>query len=206
VRWPTWISDDWVYSWIGSPAGAKWCGRWSSSRPAAGVRAAPRRRQTLTTNGVLADDGRDARIVREGPGHRAKVADFAPHRLFLVQVELWCHSGSRQTMRKMLSRRANPPSRASAVALVVQGGSENDRRDVEEAHRQTVVRHLVRAGVELCRLGLTDEQVQTAERLYLDWLTLAEIADRFGMAASTIRSFLLQQALQLRPTARRRAA
>lgn len=37
-------------------------------------------------------------------------------------------------------------------------------------HRRTVVRHLVRAGVELRCFGLTDEQARTAVKLYRDGL------------------------------------
>jgi hypothetical protein len=36
------------------------------------------------------------------------------------------------------------------------------------ADRETVVRHLIRAGVQLRRLGLTEEQAMAAKRLYLD--------------------------------------
>jgi DNA-directed RNA polymerase specialized sigma24 family protein len=60
--------------------------------------------------------------------------------------------------------------------------------------------------VQLRRLGLTEEQAMAAKRLYLDGLTLVEIAVRFGVAASTIRSCLLRRGVPMRPAARRRTA
>lgn len=74
------------------------------------------------------------------------------------------------------------------------------------AHRQTVVRHLARACVELRRLGLTTEQADAAERLYLERMTMVEIAAEFDVAASTIRSCVLGRGVTMRPAARRRAA
>jgi hypothetical protein len=59
------------------------------------------------------------------------------------------------------------------------------------------VRHLVRAGVAFRRAGLTDDQSEKVERLYVDGLTLAEIAVMYGLVASTVRSFLLGKASSL---------
>jgi hypothetical protein len=43
-----------------------------------------------------------------------------------------------------------------------------------------VIRHLVRAGIELPQRGLTDEQARTAAELYVDGLTLIEVGERLG--------------------------
>lgn len=93
--------------------------------------------------------------------------------------------------------------RAELAARYAAGATIRELAAWSGAHRQTVVRHLARAGVELRRLGLTDEQERAAVRLYRDGVTLAEIAVRFGMAASTVRSCLLRQDVTLRPAARR---
>jgi len=68
------------------------------------------------------------------------------------------------------------------------------------------MRHLVRAGVEFRRVGLSDEELVEAKQLYLDGLTLVEIATEYGVASSTVRSCLLRYGVLLRPAARRRAA
>ncbi len=94
--------------------------------------------------------------------------------------------------------------RAELAARYEAGATIRELAVWSGAHRETIVRHLVRAGVELRRLGLTEEQAAAAVVLYGDGLTLAEIAERVGVAASTVRSCLLRQGVQMRPAARRR--
>jgi Ni/Co efflux regulator RcnB len=71
------------------------------------------------------------------------------------------------------------------------------------AHGETAVRHLVRAGVEFRRVGLTAEESAKATRMYLDGLTRVEIAASYDVAASTIHSCLLRQGVSMRPPSRR---
>lgn len=99
-----------------------------------------------------------------------------------------------------------PELRAELAARYEAGATVRELASWSWAHRQTVVRHLIRAGVKLRDTGLSNEQDQIARSLYVDGLTLAEIADRLGVAASTIRSCLLRQEVRLRPAARRRIA
>ena len=68
-----------------------------------------------------------------------------------------------------------------------------------------MIRHLVRAGFELSRRGLTDEQVQIAAELYVDGLTLAEVGERLGVSEGTIWTCLRRQGVARRPARRRRA-
>ena len=68
-----------------------------------------------------------------------------------------------------------------------------------------MIRHLVRAGIELSRRGLTDEQVQIAAELYVDGLTLAEVGERLGVSEGTIWTCLRRQGVARRPARRRRA-
>lgn len=75
-----------------------------------------------------------------------------------------------------------------------------------DAHPQTVVRHLVRAGVELRRLGLTDEQATAAVKSYREGMTVVEIGAGFDVAASAVRRYLLVRGVLLRPAGRWRLA
>jgi DNA-directed RNA polymerase specialized sigma24 family protein len=99
-----------------------------------------------------------------------------------------------------------PALRAELGARYEAGATIRELAAWSGAHRQTVVRHLLRAGVELRRLGLTAEQADAAQRLYLEGMTLVEIAAEFDVAASTIRSCVLRRGVTMRPAARRRAA
>lgn len=51
------------------------------------------------------------------------------------------------------------------------------------AHRETVSRHLQRAGVRMRRRGLSSVQAEAAKQLYLNGLTLLEIESQLGAAA-----------------------
>ncbi|MGI9092184.1 MAG: helix-turn-helix domain-containing protein [Mycobacteriales bacterium] len=94
--------------------------------------------------------------------------------------------------------------RAELAARYDAGATIRELAAWSGAHRETVVRHLVRAGVELRQLGLTEDRAQAAGSLYLDGLTLAEIGQRFGVAASTVGRSLHEHAELLRQAARRR--
>jgi predicted transcriptional regulator len=74
------------------------------------------------------------------------------------------------------------------------------------AHRQTVVRHVLRGGVELRRSGLSSEQARLASDLDLEGLTLVEIAGELQVAARTVRRSLHGHGVTLRPPRRRRIA
>ena len=99
-----------------------------------------------------------------------------------------------------------PALRAELVARYEAGATIRELASWSGAHRQTIVRHLVRVGVELRRFGLDDDQTKAAVKLYRDGMTLAEIAAEFDVAASTVRSCLLRRKVALRPAARRRPA
>jgi len=96
--------------------------------------------------------------------------------------------------------------RAELIARYEAGATIRELVAWSGAHRQTVVRHLVRAGVELRSLGLTAEQAKAAGELYRDGLTLVEIAGRLRVAASTVGRSLRGQGVALRPAGRRRIA
>lgn len=66
------------------------------------------------------------------------------------------------------------------------------------AHRETVSRHLKRAGVRMRRRGLSSVQAEAAKQLYLNGLTLLEIESQLGAAANTIRLRLRGEGVTLR--------
>lgn len=96
-----------------------------------------------------------------------------------------------------------PELRVELAARYETGATIRELAAWSGAHRQTVVRHLVRAGAEFRQGGLTAEQSQKAEELYLGGVTLVEIADRYGVAASTIGSYLLRCGVAMHPPSRR---
>ena len=75
--------------------------------------------------------------------------------------------------------------------------------DATSLHRQTVIRHLVRAGIELPRRGLTDTQARIAAELYVGGLTLVEVGQRLGVSEGTIRARLRRHGVARRPAGRR---
>ena len=70
-------------------------------------------------------------------------------------------------------------------------------------HRQTVIRHLVCAGVQLPRCGLTDKQARIAAELYVGGLTLVEVGKRLGVSEGTIGTSLRRQGVARRAAGRR---
>lgn len=97
-----------------------------------------------------------------------------------------------------------PALRAELATRYQTGATIRELAEWSGAHRETVVRHLVHAGTELRRGGLTAEQAQTARELYAEGFTLVEIAARLGVGASTVRRGLLRLGVILRPAGRRR--
>lgn len=99
-----------------------------------------------------------------------------------------------------------PALRAELAARYEAGATIRELAAWSGAHRQTIVRHLVRAGVEPRRSGLTDKQPEVVRQLYSEGLTLVEIAIQLEVAASTVGRCLRRQGVALRPAARRRVA
>lgn len=60
------------------------------------------------------------------------------------------------------------------------------------------MRHLVAAGVQMRRRGLTGEQVEEAKQLYEKGLTIAEVAAQVESAFSIVRSALVAQGCEMR--------
>lgn len=100
----------------------------------------------------------------------------------------------------------SPALRAELVARYEADATISELAVWTGAHRQTIVRHLVKGGVELRWSGLTGQRSEEAKRLYSEGLTLTEIAVCSGVAASTVGRCLRAHGVELRPAARRRVA
>lgn len=72
-------------------------------------------------------------------------------------------------------------------------------------HRQTVVRHLKKSGVEVrVQLKMTPERMKRATELYEEGWTTAKIGDEFGVDGSTVAYALRRAGVQMRaPVAER---
>jgi site-specific DNA recombinase len=67
-------------------------------------------------------------------------------------------------------------------------------------HRTTVSEHLHRAGIEMRRRGLIQDQIAVAMQFYGSGWSLARIADRYGVDVHTVWSALLKQGVVMRDT------
>lgn len=66
-------------------------------------------------------------------------------------------------------------------------------------HRTTISQSLRRLAVPLRRLGLKDEDVADAARLYQDGWSLARLGAKFGCDHSDVRNKLVAYGVQIRP-------
>jgi DNA-binding CsgD family transcriptional regulator len=99
-----------------------------------------------------------------------------------------------------MNRKLNPGEQAELVALYRAGASMLELSRKFETHRNTVVAHLRRAGVEIRpQRKMTPELVAQATALYGNGHSLAEIGRMFGLEASTIGKALKRAGVQLRP-------
>lgn len=88
-------------------------------------------------------------LGRREPGAGRRITDHRGPNITAI--------GKRQTS-------ITPAQAADLAARYWTGATIRELADLSGAHRQTVVRHLVRAGVEL-RSGLTEGQAKTAKHL-----------------------------------------
>lgn len=91
-----------------------------------------------------------------------------------------------------------PAQIETLVASYRAGASTTDLSKTFGIHRRTVVIHLKRQGVPLCRDGLPAKHVKTAARLYGEGWSLARIGTKFGTTANTVRAVLLAQGVEMR--------
>lgn len=66
-------------------------------------------------------------------------------------------------------------------------------------NRETVIRHLRKAGAKLRRQGLDTASVERARELYLGGQTLAQVGEVLGVAPGTVGSYLRKHGVQVRP-------
>ena len=92
-----------------------------------------------------------------------------------------------------------PELLARMVELYENGATARDVGKTVGLHRETVMRHLRRAGARLRRQGLDDVQVERARELYLSGQTLAQVGAVLGAGAGTVSRALRTRGVELRP-------
>jgi DNA-directed RNA polymerase specialized sigma24 family protein len=99
-----------------------------------------------------------------------------------------------------MNRKLNPDEQAELVALYRAGASMVELSRKFETHRNTVVAHLRRAGVEIRPLKkMTPHLVDRAKQLYADGHSLTEVGKQLGVEASTVGKALKRAGVKLRP-------
>jgi DNA-binding CsgD family transcriptional regulator len=99
-----------------------------------------------------------------------------------------------------MNRKLNPDAQAELVALYRAGASMLELSRKFETHRNTVVAHLRRAGVEIrLQRKMTPHLVDRAAQLYADGHSLAEVGKQLGIEASTVGKALRRAGVKLRP-------
>ncbi len=90
---------------------------------------------------------------------------------------------------------------AQVVELVAEYQAGADMRQLAQrwdVHRTTVAGHLRRAGVDLRRQGLSEEQRREAGRMYCEGWSLQRLAERYGCDAETVRAYLKRSGVRMR--------
>lgn len=103
----------------------------------------------------------------------------------------------------LMGRSPNLAPGTKALLIRYNKGTVGELAAEFSVHRRTVSRHLTRAGVQRRRRGQPPEIAETARRLYLEGLTVTEVADNLGMAASTVLYGLHRDGIAIRPARRR---
>lgn len=99
-----------------------------------------------------------------------------------------------------MHRKLNPGEQAELISLYESGTSMLELTKKFECHRNTVVRHLEKAGVEVRpQKKMTPELVAQATALYEQGHSLAEVGRLLGLEASTIGKALKRAGVTLRP-------
>jgi DNA-directed RNA polymerase specialized sigma24 family protein len=93
------------------------------------------------------------------------------------------------------------PNRVAELVQGYVGGLHVDELASQfQVNKSTVIGHLDRAGVDRRWRKLQPVDVQEAKRLYASRLSLANVAGRFGVHASTVHSALRKATVQMRDT------
>jgi len=99
-----------------------------------------------------------------------------------------------------MHRKLNPDEQAELVRLYQAGASMLELSRKFECHRNTVVRHLEKAGVDVRpQKKMTPDLVAQATALYNQDQSLAEVGQLLGLEASTIGKALKRAGITLRP-------
>jgi predicted DNA-binding protein YlxM (UPF0122 family) len=99
-----------------------------------------------------------------------------------------------------MHRKLNSDEQAELVALYQAGASMLELSRKFECHRNTVVRHLEKAGIDVRpQKKMTPDLVAQATAFYNQDHSLAEVGELRGLEAGTIGKALKRSGVQLRP-------
>jgi DNA-directed RNA polymerase specialized sigma24 family protein len=99
-----------------------------------------------------------------------------------------------------MNRKLNPDEQAELVVLYQAGASMLELSRKFETHRNTVVAHLRRAGVEIRpQRKMTPRLLDRAKLLYADGHSLTEVGKQLDVEASTVGKALKHAGVKLRP-------
>jgi transposase-like protein len=103
------------------------------------------------------------------------------------------------------NRKLSPDEGAALAEAYQAGESQRELARRYGMHEQTVRAHLRRSGVALRPVRvLSDEQEAEVARLYVEeQLSLAELATKFSVSASAVRSALIRRGVERRAQSRR---
>ena len=102
--------------------------------------------------------------------------------------------------------RLSVPNRAALADAYASGTSVDELAQRFGVHRQTVLRIITQAGLEVPRRGLAPEHVREAARLYESGLTLVEVGRKFDIGPDAVRRALSDAGVTIRRRGRRAKA
>jgi DNA-binding NarL/FixJ family response regulator len=108
------------------------------------------------------------------------------------------HSASTDSNRRRF--RLDEDRTRQLIAAYQAGSTVYQLADQFDIERRTVSAILHRRQVPMRGRGLTDDQVEDADRLYEQGWSLARIGDRMDVSADTVRKRLLERGVTMRDT------
>jgi DNA-binding transcriptional ArsR family regulator len=114
--------------------------------------------------------------------------------------------GRRQESRPLARGIARWLSKCDVTELITQyrgGATVYDLAERYSIHRSTVSAHLHRRGVKMRRLGLGEQRVDLAIRLYKRGWSVARIGSHFGVTGGTVWLALRARGVRMRDAQRR---
>jgi len=117
-----------------------------------------------------------------------------------IQPPTLRHSGSTDRTDGNRHYRLDDAQNQQLIASYQAGSTVYQLADQFDINRRTVSAILHRHDVPMRRRGLTNSQIDDAERLYRQGWSLARIGNSMGFTADTVRARLLERGVTMRDT------